>query len=60
MTESAEVGAEFDLDAFLAKPLVAHIATQGPTIRPVWFLCRATWKAGECEAFAGFRQREGT
>ncbi|MDP8927955.1 MAG: pyridoxamine 5'-phosphate oxidase family protein [Actinomycetota bacterium] len=42
MAESAEVGAEFDLDAFLAKPLVARIATQGPTIRPVWFL----WEEG--------------
>ncbi len=42
MTEPTAVGADFDLDAFLAKPLVARIATQGPTIRPVWFL----WEEG--------------
>lgn len=29
---------EVDLDSFLAQPLVAHLATQGPTIRPIWFL----------------------
>jgi nitroimidazol reductase NimA-like FMN-containing flavoprotein (pyridoxamine 5'-phosphate oxidase superfamily) len=33
-----EVNAEFDVDAFLARPLVARIATAGPSIRPVWFL----------------------
>lgn len=27
-----------DLDAFLARPLVARVATQGPEVRPVWFL----------------------
>lgn len=29
---------EFDVDAFLARPLVAHVATVGPRVRPVWFL----------------------
>ena len=35
----------FDVDAFLAQPLVARIATNGPTVRPVWFLWeeRAFW-----------------
>jgi nitroimidazol reductase NimA-like FMN-containing flavoprotein (pyridoxamine 5'-phosphate oxidase superfamily) len=28
----------FDIDVFLARPLVARVATNGPTIRPVWFL----------------------
>ena len=28
----------FDLEAFLAQPLVAHVAAAGPTVRPVWFL----------------------
>lgn len=28
----------FDLDAFLARPLVARVATTGPTVRPVWYL----------------------
>ena len=28
----------FDIDAFLAQPLVARVATNGPTVRPVWFL----------------------
>ena len=34
--------AAFDIDSFLAKPLVARLATNGPTIRPVWFL----WEDG--------------
>ncbi|RSM60048.1 phosphate oxidase [Kibdelosporangium aridum] len=28
----------FDVEAFLARPLVARVATNGPTVRPVWFL----------------------
>jgi hypothetical protein len=28
----------FDIDTFLAQPLTARIATNGPTVRPVWFL----------------------
>jgi len=32
----------FDVDAFLALPLVARVATTGPTVRPVWFL----WEDG--------------
>lgn len=27
-----------DIDSFLARPLIARIATPGPTLRPVWFL----------------------
>jgi nitroimidazol reductase NimA-like FMN-containing flavoprotein (pyridoxamine 5'-phosphate oxidase superfamily) len=30
-------GDPFDVDAFLTRPLVAHIATTGPSVRPVWF-----------------------
>lgn len=26
------------VDEFLSRPLVAHVATNGPTVRPVWFL----------------------
>jgi nitroimidazol reductase NimA-like FMN-containing flavoprotein (pyridoxamine 5'-phosphate oxidase superfamily) len=35
----------FDLDDFLARPLVARVATNGPTVRPTWFLWedRALW-----------------
>lgn len=29
---------DFDVDEFLAQPLVARVATNGPTVRPVWFL----------------------
>jgi nitroimidazol reductase NimA-like FMN-containing flavoprotein (pyridoxamine 5'-phosphate oxidase superfamily) len=29
---------DFDIDAFLQQPLVARLATAGPTIRPVWYL----------------------
>ncbi|HEX6713755.1 MAG TPA: pyridoxamine 5'-phosphate oxidase family protein [Thermoleophilaceae bacterium] len=28
----------FDLESFLARPLLARVATAGPTVRPVWFL----------------------
>lgn len=34
--------APFDIDAFLAQPHVARVATAGPTIRPVWYL----WEDG--------------
>lgn len=30
--------ADFDIDAFLAQPLTARVATNGPTIRPTWYL----------------------
>jgi nitroimidazol reductase NimA-like FMN-containing flavoprotein (pyridoxamine 5'-phosphate oxidase superfamily) len=26
------------VDEFLARPLVAHLATAGPSVRPIWFL----------------------
>jgi len=29
--------ATFDVDAFLAEPLTARIATNGPTVRPIWY-----------------------
>jgi hypothetical protein len=34
--------AEIDVDAFLAQPLTAHVATNGPTVRPTWYL----WEDG--------------
>lgn len=33
---------DFDVDEYLAQPLVARVATNGPTVRPVWFL----WEDG--------------
>ena len=33
-----DVPPDFDLERFLAQPLVAHVAAAGPSIRPVWFL----------------------
>ncbi|MFG2222856.1 pyridoxamine 5'-phosphate oxidase family protein [Streptomyces sp. NPDC048644] len=30
--------APFDVPAFLAQPLVARLATDGPVVRPVWYL----------------------
>ena len=33
---------DFDVDRFLARPLVARVAALGPTVRPVWFL----WEDG--------------
>jgi hypothetical protein len=32
----------FDVDAFLAQPLTARVATSGPTVRPTWYL----WEDG--------------
>lgn len=37
-----EIDPGFDLEGFLAQPLVAHVATAGPTIRPIWYL----WEDG--------------
>lgn len=30
--------ADFDIDTFLAQPLTARVATNGPTVRPTWYL----------------------
>lgn len=35
-------GEPVDIDAFLARPLLARVATSGPTVRPVWFI----WEDG--------------
>jgi Pyridoxamine 5'-phosphate oxidase len=32
----------FDVDAFLAQPLTARVATSGPSVRPTWYL----WEDG--------------
>jgi Pyridoxamine 5'-phosphate oxidase len=29
---------DFDVDGFLARPLTARVATNGPTVRPTWYL----------------------
>src|SRR2546429_3012356 len=33
---------DFDIDTFLAQPLTARVATNGPTVRPTWYL----WEDG--------------
>lgn len=46
----------FALDEFLARPLVARVATTGPTVRPVWFLWEDGafwWITGTWSALAG-------
>jgi hypothetical protein len=40
--EGWQIDPGFDLDVFLAQPLVARVATTGPAVRPVWLL----WEAG--------------
>ena len=35
-------GHPFDVDAYLAAPLLARVATRGPAVRAVWFL----WEEG--------------
>lgn len=42
MPESTKAKAPFDIDSFLAQPLVARVATADPTVRPVWYL----WEEG--------------
>jgi hypothetical protein len=37
-TDHPVAGRAFDVDAFLSRPLTARIATNGPTVRPTWFL----------------------
>src|SRR5687767_8864132 len=32
------VGAQFDVEKFLARPLVGRIALAGPVIRPFWYI----------------------
>jgi nitroimidazol reductase NimA-like FMN-containing flavoprotein (pyridoxamine 5'-phosphate oxidase superfamily) len=43
------------VDDFLARPLVARVATNGPTVRPVWFLWEDAafwWLTGPWSALA--------
>ncbi len=40
--ETVRIEADFDLEGFLAQPLVARVAAAGPSVRPVWFL----WEDG--------------
>jgi hypothetical protein len=41
-TAATRIDADFDVDRFLDRPLVAHVAAAGPSVRPVWFL----WEEG--------------
>jgi hypothetical protein len=34
----AVTGHAFEIDSFLAQPLTARVATNGPTVRPTWYL----------------------
>lgn len=43
------------VEEFLSRPLVAHVATNGPTVRPVWFLWEDAafwWLTGPWSALA--------
>lgn len=42
MVHGRDMAQDFDVEAFLARPLVAHLATTGPAVRPVWYL----WEEG--------------
>jgi nitroimidazol reductase NimA-like FMN-containing flavoprotein (pyridoxamine 5'-phosphate oxidase superfamily) len=51
----------FDVDAFLAQPLVARVATSGPPIRPVWFLWEEGcfwWLTGSYSRMTVFLERD--
>ncbi len=52
MTKEPAAAYPFDVDAFLARPLVARVATAAPeaTVRPVWYLWEDAcfwWLTGE-------------
>jgi nitroimidazol reductase NimA-like FMN-containing flavoprotein (pyridoxamine 5'-phosphate oxidase superfamily) len=51
----------FDLDGFLALPLVARLATAGPTVRPIWFLWEEQafwWLTGRWARLAAMLERD--
>jgi nitroimidazol reductase NimA-like FMN-containing flavoprotein (pyridoxamine 5'-phosphate oxidase superfamily) len=51
----------FDLDGFLARPLVGRLATAGPTVRPVWFLWEEQafwWLTGRWARLASLLERD--
>lgn len=39
----------FDVDAFLAEPITARVATNGPTVRPLWY----QWEEGHFWMMSG-------
>lgn len=50
-----------DLDAFLAQPLVAHLATVGPNVIPIWFLWEQQafwWLTGDWSRLLSTLQRD--
>ncbi|WP_017580305.1 pyridoxamine 5'-phosphate oxidase family protein [Nocardiopsis valliformis] len=68
MTDSASTTQQtppFDVDSFLARPLVARVATTNasgsPTVRPVWFLWEEGvlwWITGEYAVMAKHLERD--
>jgi len=56
-----DVEAGFDLERFLGRPLVARVATNGPTVRPVWYLWEEQtfwWLSGGWSRLASILQRD--
>jgi nitroimidazol reductase NimA-like FMN-containing flavoprotein (pyridoxamine 5'-phosphate oxidase superfamily) len=56
-----EIDRGLDLDGFLTQPLVARVATAGPTLRPIWFLWeqeRFWWLTGDWSRLAGLLERD--
>jgi nitroimidazol reductase NimA-like FMN-containing flavoprotein (pyridoxamine 5'-phosphate oxidase superfamily) len=54
---------DFDVDRFLARPLLARLATVGPTVRPVWFLWEDGafwWLTGSWAALTRHLERDPT
>jgi nitroimidazol reductase NimA-like FMN-containing flavoprotein (pyridoxamine 5'-phosphate oxidase superfamily) len=51
----------FDLEGFLARPLVARLATAGPTVRPIWFVWEEEafwWLTGRWARLAAILDRD--
>jgi nitroimidazol reductase NimA-like FMN-containing flavoprotein (pyridoxamine 5'-phosphate oxidase superfamily) len=61
MTRSSDSEPPFDVDVFLARPLVARLATTGPAVRPIWFLWEDStfwWLTGSYSRLAQMLHRD--
>ncbi len=55
MADRARPADPFDVDAFLAQPLIARGATVGPTVRPVWYIWEEVTRAHGIRGFESQR-----
>lgn len=61
MATGWEIEEGFALDEFLTRPLVARVATTGPSVRPVWYLWEAQafwWLTGDWSRLGTILRRD--